>query len=50
MAKELERNGADVIVIKENEEIDTNIDPTVKLNENMKLIVFAKTSKIEKMI
>ena len=39
-----------VIAIKENEEIDTNIDPTVKLNENMKLIVFAKTSKIAKMI
>lgn len=50
MAKELERNGADVIAIKENEEIDTNIDPTVKLNENMKLIVFAKTSKIAKII
>ena len=39
-----------VIAIKENEEIDTNIDPTVKLNENMKLIVLAKTSKISKMI
>ena len=39
-----------VIAIKENEEIDTNIDPTVKLDENMKLIVLAKTSKISKMI
>ena len=38
-----------VIAIKENEEININIDPNVRLNNNMKLIVVGNKNKIFKM-
>lgn len=38
-----------VIAIKENDEININIDPTIPLNQNMKLIVIGNKSKIARM-
>ena len=38
-----------VIAIKENNKVQTNIDPTILLNNNMKLIVVAKSSKLNKL-
>ena len=39
-----------VIAIKENEEININIDPNVPLNVNMKLIVVGNRNKFKKII
>jgi trk system potassium uptake protein TrkA len=38
-----------VIAIKENDEININIDPNVPLNDNMKLIVIGNRNKIKKL-
>ncbi len=37
-----------VVAIKENDSVDVNIDPAKPLNKNMKLIVIANTSKLNK--
>lgn len=37
-----------VVAIKENDSVDVNVDPTKPLNKNMKLIVIANTSKLNK--
>lgn len=37
-----------VVAIKENDNVDVNVDPTKKLQKNMKLIVIANTSKLSK--
>lgn len=43
------RFSINVIAIKEEKNIEINIDPKIKLNANMKLVVVAKTSKLTKL-
>lgn len=38
-----------VVAIKQNESVTTEIDPTLPLNEQMRLIVIAKTAKLAKL-
>jgi len=42
--------GANVVAIKENDNVSIDIDPCAPLVDNVKLIVIADTSKLEKLI
>lgn len=41
--------GINIIAVKQGEKIEINIDPNIKLNEEMKLIVITNTSKLSKL-
>ena len=43
------KHALNVVAIKQNESVTTEIDPTLPLNEQMRLIVIAKTAKLAKL-
>ena len=41
--------GINVIAIKKGDEVMIDLDPTLPLNKDMKLVIIAHTSKLEKL-
>ena len=42
--------GINVIAIRDDDKLQTNVDPSIKLGEHTKLVVIANTAKIGKIL